>query len=546
MRGAVRLLALAVLAAGPPVVAEEAVDLGVVTRIRDEGFRRSHVMETAAYLTDRIGPRLTGSPAMKEANEWTRRRLEEWGLAAAHLEPYEFGRGWTFSRCALHLLRPQATPLAALPKAWTPGTDGRLRGTALRVDVKTEKDLEKYKGKLAGKLLLLDEAKTIKPPDDPIFDRLTNDELTELRSFEIPEARAGDFRRRGAERWKLARARDAFFLAEGALATVEGSSRDSGLLTVQGSNTGRDADDKPLPGVILAAEQYNRLLRLIEADQEVELELEVEARFLDTDRRAFNTIAELPGSDRRGEVVMVGAHLDSWHTGTGATDNAAGCAVVMEAVRILKALDLKLRRTVRIALWSGEEQGLLGSRAYVRDHFGSRPLSTDPEQQKLPVTLREEGWPIEVKPEHAKLAAYFNIDNGTGKVRGIYAEENSAVVPIFGSWLAPFADLGADTVTLRRTGGTDHQSFDRVGLPGFQFIQDELDYQSRTHHTHMDVYDHLRREDLIQASVVLASVLYDAATRAEPLPRKPLPQKPPPGAESERRRTPEEPADAGR
>jgi Zn-dependent M28 family amino/carboxypeptidase len=275
--------------------------------------------------------------------------------------------------------------------------------------------------------------------------------------------------------------------------------------------------------VVLIPEDYNRILRLLERGPEVELEVDVDAAFLDGDPTANNTVAEIPGTGAAGEVVMVGAHLDSWHGGTGATDNAAGCAVAMEAVRILRALAVAPRRTIRIALWSGEEQGLLGSAAYVAEHFASRPEPEDPAERELPPGLRQNPGPLTVKPDHTRLTAYFNLDNGGGRIRGVYTQENVAVEPIFTAWLAPFRDLGAGTVTARNTRGTDHQSFDRVGLPGFQFVQDGLDYTSRTHHTVADGYDHLVRDDLIQASVVLASFLYHAAMRPEMLPRKPLP-----------------------
>jgi Zn-dependent M28 family amino/carboxypeptidase len=275
----------------------------------------------------------------------------------------------------------------------------------------------------------------------------------------------------------------------------------------------------------MAAEHFNRLSRLLDRKLPVELELDVRARFIDQDPMAYNTVAEIPGTDRKGEVVMLGAHMDSWHTGTGATDNGAGVAVTMEAVRILRALDLHPRRTIRIALWSGEEQGLLGSRAYVREHFASRP--EQPGDAELPFFQRPVRGPLTIKPEHAKLSGYFNVDNGTGKIRGIYTQQNAAVVPIFEAWLRPFADLGATTVTMRNTGGTDHQSFDAVGLPGFQFIQDEGDYSTRTHHTNMDVLDRAQKDDLMQASVVLASFVYNTAMRDELLPRKPLPRESP-------------------
>ncbi len=308
---------------------------------------------------------------------------------------------------------------------------------------------------------------------------------------------------------------------------MEPSSRLNGVVRVAGGGSWEPGQSVGVPALVMAAEHYNQILRLVEHGRPVELEIDIAARFHDGDLQAYNTVAEIPGTDKKGEVVMAGAHLDSWHSGTGATDNAAGSAVVMEAARILKALGVKPRRTIRFALWSGEEQGLLGSRAYVKQHFATRPESRDPQQQELPERYRDDTWPLDLKPEHARLAAYFNLDNGAGRIRGIYAEENVAVKPIFAAWLTPFADLGAGAVTLRATSGTDHVPFDRVGLPGFQFIQDKMDYRTRTHHTQLDTYDHLKRQDLMQASVIMAAFLYDAAMRPEPLPRKPLPQEAP-------------------
>ncbi len=307
---------------------------------------------------------------------------------------------------------------------------------------------------------------------------------------------------------------------------MEASARAHGIVRVTSGGSHEPEEGAGVPALVMAREHYNEIVRRLDAGRPVEVEVDVAARFHEDDTRAYNTVAEIPGTDKKGEIVMAGAHLDSWHASTGATDNAAGVAVVMEAVRILKALGVKPRRTIRVALWTGEEQGLVGSVAYVKQHFATRPETTDPEQKKLPERFRDDTWPLQLKPEHGKLSAYFNLDNGTGKIRGIYTEENAGVRPIFEAWLAPFADLGANTVTLRRTGGTDHMPFDQVGIPGFQFIQDEIEYGSRTHHTHLDDYDHLRREDLMQASVVMASFLYHTAMRPELLPRKPLPREP--------------------
>jgi carboxypeptidase Q len=524
------LAALAVLALALPASsnAEEPVDLVMVSRIREEGFRHSQVLETARQLSDGIGPRLTGSPQLKEANEWTRRRFEEWGLANAHLEPYPFGRGWSFSRAAVHMIKPQAMPLHALPKSYTPGTGGPVRGPVVIAVLKKEADLEPWKGKLAGKVVLIDNPREMPEPGKEAPRVLSEDDLRELERYEIPEERdAEEHKKTIISRASFRLALSRFLADEKVLATLEPSTRPWGVIRATRAGSYNPGESVGVPVLVMEAEQYNRLHRMVSGGKEAELEIEVEARFHDEDPNAYNTLAEIPGTDRTGrsEMVMAGAHLDSWHTGTGATDDAAGCAIVMEAMRILKALKVKPKRTIRAALWTGEEQGLFGSMAYVTENFGSWSGPTDPQRRALlyPYIWQNEGT-LRVRPEHARLSAYFNIDNGGGRIRGIYAENNAAVKPVFEAWLAPLHDLGADTVTLRSTEDTDHEAFMDVGLPGFQFIQDELDYYARTHHSNMDVYDHLQRENLIQASVVLATFLYHAAMRPERLPRLPLPE----------------------
>jgi carboxypeptidase Q len=522
------VLVLALPASSSASNAEEPVDLAMVSRIRDEGFRHSQVMETVRQLTDGLGPRLTGSPQLKEANEWTRHRLEEWGLANAHLEPYPFGRGWSFSRAAVHMIKPQAMPLHALPKAYTPGTDGPVRGPVVIAVLKKEADFEAWKGKLAGKIVLLDEARDLSKTVEAKPREYSEEGLHDLEEYEIPEERDPvEYKKAIMARSSFRLALTRFLADEKPLAVLEPSFRPWGVLRVTRSGSYKPDESVGVPSLVMASEQYNRLYRMTSEGKEVELEVEVAARFHDEDRNAYNTVAEIPGLQRgeREELVMVGAHLDSWHTGSGATDNAAGCAIVMEAMRILKALKVKPKRTIRVALWTGEEQGLYGSVAYVTDNFGSWSGPEDPEHRALiPSYAWQNEGTLRIRPGHARLSAYFNVDNGGGRIRGIYAESNSAVKPIFDAWLAPFHDLGADTVTLRSTEDTDHEAFVDVGLPGFQFIQDELDYSARTHHSDMDVYDHLQREDLVQASVVLASFLYHAAMRPEKLPRLPLPE----------------------
>ena len=539
------MLLLALVLSSLPLFAEEPVDYSMMTRIRDEGLHRSQVMDTLFHLTDVIGPRLTGSPQLKTANDWTRDRFASWGLANAHLEGYPFGRGWSFSGCEVRMVAPRMARLQALPKAWTPGTNGALRGAAIRVKAESAQDLEAYRGKVAGKILLLSEPKDFNAPaearpqpDGTTFlnlpERFSREDLEKIASYEIRESRGprSDFSKRLA----LRNAIREFAIQEKVLATLEVSGRADGIVGVSGGGSWEPGKEGAVPALVMTAEHYNEIARLLDHDQPVELEIEVAARFHDDDPQAYNTLAEIPGTDKKDEIVMAGAHLDSWHAGTGATDNAAGSAVVMEAARILKALGVKPRRTIRFALWSGEEQGYFGSNAYVRQHLATRPEA--PGNPDVPQAFREETWPLTLKPEHAKISAYFNLDNGSGKIRGVYTQENAAVQPIFAAWLAPFADLGADTISLRNTGSTDHVQFDGVGIPGFEFIQDPLDYFSHTHHTDLDTYDHVQAKDLMQASVIMAAFLYDAAMRPEMLPRKPLPQAPPKKTETKKETAP--------
>ncbi|HEX6900500.1 MAG TPA: M20/M25/M40 family metallo-hydrolase [Thermoanaerobaculia bacterium] len=524
----ISVFALILLLVLPLPASTETVDLGMMSRIRDEGLNRSQVMDHLFHLTDVIGPRLTASPQLKEATEWTRSQFADWGLANAHLEGFQFGRGWSFTACEVRMTSPRAFPLLALPKAWTPGTNGPIRGQVVQVEISSEEDLEKQRGKLGGKILLLDKAAEFDKLADAQYERNSREDLEKMSEFEFDaDSEEGNWRAGALKRWKFRKAFNQFLEQEKILATVETSGRINGIVRVSGGGSWEPGESVGVPALVMAAEHYNQILRLLDNGKTVEMEVDVAARFHDDDLKSYNVVAEIPGTDKKDEIVMAGAHLDSWHGGTGATDNAAGSAVVMEAARILKALGVKPRRTIRFVLWTGEEQGLLGSVAYAKQHFATRPETTDPEQKALPERFREETWPLQLKPEHGKLAAYFNLDNGSGMVRGIYAETNAAVKPIFEAWLEPFHDLGATTVTLRATGGTDHVSLDRVGLPGFQFIQDDLDYFSRTHHTNLDTYDHLQPKDMKQASTIMAAFLYNAAMRPEPLPRKPLPQAPP-------------------
>jgi hypothetical protein len=524
-----------------PATAQEKLDWATLGRIRDEGFRRSQVMETAGQLTDVHGPRLTGSPQYKKAADWARQQLETWGLANSHLESWSFGRGWSFDRCSAHVVAPMSFPLVALPKAWTAGTSGPVRGRVLRVKVDSEADVEALKGKVAGMVLWVGEARDLKAPEDGgVFKRYTDQQLDEIEQYQIPGPRG----QRGPrpfdretfmKRRRLQQALDKLYEAEKPLAVVEPSERDANVLRLGGARSYKKGDPQPVTQLVVSASQWGRVARLLDRKLDVEVEIDVRAAFHEDDTNGYNVVADLPGTDRKGELVVLGAHLDSWHPGTGATDNGAGTAVMMEAIRILKAIDARPKRTIRVGLWGGEEQGFLGSRAYVSEHLASRPERKEEGSDDIPSFLRNEPpAPMALKADHARLAAYFNLDNGTGKVRGIYLQENAAAKPVFESWLDAVKDLGATRVTMRNTGGTDHIPFDGVGLPAFQFIQDPIEYMDGsffgTHHTDMDVYDRLQRDDLMQAAVVIATFAYNAAAREEMLPRKPQPPIAPPAA----------------
>ena len=512
--------------------ATEPVDWDTVNRIRAEEFNHSQVGDTLEYLSDVIGPRLTGSPQLDQARAWIRKQETGWGLVNVHDEVYDehFGRGWNYRSASLQLLAPRQQPLYALPRAWTPGTKGPVEGEAQLLVIKTKEDLEKRHGELKGKILLVDEARRINPGAEPAFKRHDAASLGELQTFQIADdglAKQLKERREDiVKRDKLLKDINPLLEEEGVLAVVHISGYDNGILQVQAGGSRKAGESAGVPDVVVGAEQYNTLVRLLEHQQTVRLRLDVDAGFTsDTDQPAYDVVAEIQGTGPKGkaeEVVILGAHLDSWHSATGATDNGAGVATVLEAVRLIRKLDLKPKRTIRVVLWTGEEQGLLGSAGYVSNHFASWPEPTDPQEKLIPVFAREYKEPPQRKPEWDKVAAYFNLDNGSGRIRGVYAQENAAVVPIFKAWLEPFADVGATIVSLRNTSGTDHLSFDRVGLAGFQFVQDPLDYGSRTHHTTLDTFDHVQIEDLKQAAAIIASFAWHAANREDKLPRKPL------------------------
>lgn len=523
-------------------LAQDAADLNVVHRIKNEAFQKGKVADHLQSLTDRYGPRLTASPEYDASAEWIMARAREWGLANIHVEKWgPFGRAWSLKRFSVHMTAPQYAPLSGIPLAWSDSTNGTVSAEALLVPIR-EADMEKfeidiarirkeYAGKLKGKILLTTSTRQLTLQLQAPAKRLTEAELNDrfkapdpqvsktfdysrLALPEDPEERT-EFLRNAPrafrealsdKRKELRRQLHDLLRKEGVVALFTSDRRSDGG-TVFGESAGwwEAKYATPLPVVTLTPEHYGRIARLLTAKTPVRLDLEIKAEMSKDDVSPTNVVAEIPGGSKANELVIVGAHLDSWTGGTGATDNAAGCSVAMEAMRILKALNLKLDRTVRMVLWSGEEQGLHGSKEYVKAHYG------DPKTMQL-------------KPEHERVSAYLNLDNGSGKIRGVYLQGNDAARPVFERWFSPFRDLGVTTITIRDTGGTDHLSFDAVGIPGFQFIQDPLEYSSRTHHSNMDVYDHTQAPDLMQAAAVMASVIYHAANRAEMMPRKPLPE----------------------
>jgi hypothetical protein len=496
------LLVLVTFEAG----AQEKLDLQMLDRIRAEGLQNSKIVDLLIYLCDVYSPRLPASPQYNQAGEWVVGKAKELGLANAAMEPYgTFGRSWELQKYYAAMTAPQYMPLIGYPKAWTPGTNGVLKGQAVLLQPKTVADLDKYKGKLKDAIVLTQGEQDMTISFDPMAMRLLEADLAKLMLAPEPGARRpmNPQMQDMAARQQLQQAVGKFLKAEGAGCIVEPGRGKFGTVFVSSGGSRTKGAEMPIPAIAVANEHYNRLVRLLQKDIPVTLEIEVQARFTADDLPGTNVVAEIPGTDPKlkSELVMLGGHFDTWHAGTGATDNNAGSAVAFEAMRILKTLGVKPRRTIRMALWDAEESGFVGSRGYVANHFFDR-------------TKKEK------KPEYDKLSAYFNYDNGSGKIRGIYAQNNSAVVPIFEAWLKPIHDLGAATVTLRNTSGTDHLPFDAVGLPGFQFIQDDLEYDTLTHHSNMDVFDHLSKPDLIQSATIMAWFVYNAAMRDEKLPRK--------------------------
>jgi hypothetical protein len=510
------VLAVALFAA--PLTAQERIDTAAISRIKNEERDRSQVMEIASWLTDVYGARLTGSPSAKAAGDWTAKKLNDWGMANVKLEPWgPFGRGWSNERMVAQAVSPRAFPIIAYAAAWTPGTTGAVKGEVVMVKADSAPDLEKYRGKLRGKIVFAQPARDSVPPHFTAdASRLADSSLSRLGDAPFtPDAPRGGPNAGGnnpqAARFRAAqefqRSLASFLADEGVLAIVTPGRGDDGTVFSGASGSRDPQNPTKVPGILFSSEHYGRIARMVDKGVPVTVELDVKNNFYDDDPSSFNIVAEIPGTDRKlkDEVVMLGAHFDSWHTGTGATDNAAGSAVMLEALRLIKATGLKPRRTIRIGLWTGEEQGLLGSRAYVKEHFG------DPQTMQLK------------QPAHERFAGYFNVDNGTGAIRGVYLQKNQSVAPIFKSWMAAFNDPRIHTLTANNTGGTDHLAFDAVGLPGFQFIQDPVDYGSRTHHSNMDVYERLVPGDMKHNAAVVATFVYLTANRDEKLPRKPAP-----------------------
>ena len=545
------LALIALLAALPLLAQSEKIDFDAIARIKAEGMQRSQVMELNSWLSDVYAPRVTGSPTYDKAAKWAMDKMREWGLVNVRTEGWTdqrgFDRGWTNDKFYMQAVSPERFPIPGTPTAWTPGTNGLVSGEVVLVTGTTAEDLAPFKGRLKGKWIMTQAAPDVPAMWQAPSTRYTADELAALEGpqpapeFGVtppgqraaaaqapqpppqPGAPAGG---RGGQGGNL---RNDFLRAEGVLGVISTAPRGHGIYTVGGTRTNDPATT--LPAIVIAAEQYGRIARTVAKKIPVTIEADIRNTY-HPKPQVYNIVGEIPGTDKADEVVLIGAHFDTWHAGTGAADDGNGSAAMMEAMRILKATGVKLRRTVRSGLWGAEEQGLIGSYEYVSVHYVNRPVpaSGAPGAGGPPAAAGQRGAggagapqaPLELKPEHAKFSVYFNIDNGTGAIRGIYTQGNEAIVPIFRQWIEPFRSLGMTTVTTRNTGGTDHQSFDRVGLPAFQFIQDDIEYDTVTHHTNMDTYERLQPRDNIQMATIAAGFAYLAANRDELLPRKPL------------------------
>jgi carboxypeptidase Q len=563
---------IAAAAALPLGAAGEKIDYDAINKIKQQGMsaQTSQVMEISSWLTDVHGPRLTGSPNLQKAGEWAAAKMKEWGLQNVALEPWadkanQFAHGWTNDKFYMAAVSPQAFPIPGTPTSWTPGTNGLVRGDVALVTETTQEDLQKHAGKLKGKWILTQAAPDVAAFWNPLATRETAEELARMELANAPAPEFGVANPNAAGRGGGGRGgfgqgtpfnRNEWFKTEGAAGLLSTTPRGHGIYLIGGGD--RNAEPTAgLPRISIPAEQYGRLARMVAKNLPVTIEADIKNTYI-PNPPMFNVVGEIPGTDLASEVVMLGAHFDSWHASTGATDNVAGSAAMMEAMRILKQSGVKLRRTVRIGLWTGEEQGLIGSRDYVKAHFGgcndpaaagrgaaaaptttatttaatsaSAPGGASAGRAGAPAPAPQRGGGrggcqtgYTFKPEHAKFSGYFNIDNGTGAIRGVYLQGNDAVGPIFREWIEPFRSLGMTAITIRNTGGTDHQSFDALGLPGFQFIQDDVEYGTMTHHTNLDSYERLQPSDMMKNATIAASFAFLAANRDEKLPRKPAP-----------------------
>lgn len=507
------ILATYLLMVSALLFSQEFLDDKTLSIIKKHGMEKSEVLDIAGWMTNIYGPRLTGSPMLDKATDWALQTLNKWGLHNVHTETWgPFGQGWELQHFSVHVIQPNYFPVLAYPKAWSPSGSGPLEGEVIFLDVNDEADLTKYKGKLKGKFVLIDTIREVKEWFEAPADRMDAEELLDLAN--APEPTHNVFRNFGGNLQSMTSKLWSLLYDEQPLAVIDRSYKgDLGVVFVSGARAknGRPYDKgaEIIPQMTMSVEHYNRVIRMLQNGQKVRMSMDLKSQYTNADGMEHNIIAEIPGTDLANEVVMFGAHFDSWHAATGATDNAAGSAVMMEAARILTKTiaesGIKPRRTLRLALWTGEEQGLLGSRAYCNEHFADKD---------------KDGNVTGPNASSEKISAYYNLDNGTGKIRGVYLQGNTLVEPIFRKWLEPFREMDATTLTLSNTGGTDHLSFDRLNIPGFQFIQDPVAYSTRTHHSNMDNFDHLVGDDLKQAATIIAAFVWQTAQRNEKLPRK--------------------------
>ncbi len=506
------------------------VDQATIAKIRGEAMTQSQAMETHWWLSEGFGPRATGTPGYQAAADWAMKKFAEWGLKNVHIERFPFGQGWSIDRFSVHLLTPQPAPLVGMPRWYSPSTKGTVTADVVYVRASNEADLAKYKGQLAGKIVILQAARAVRMLEDRVVLRMNDADWKEAMTLPEPRPAAASPGASGAGAkgamtpQQFAQLVQRFLVTEGAAAVLDrGSDNDlsaggsdlswqtqrvDGGTIFPGNGGSRDPKaPQQVPSATLAVEHYNRLVRLLEHGPPVRMEVNIQTRFhpeTNPEGNAFNIIAEIPGSDLAHEVVIMGAHFDTYPYATGATDNTTGSTAMIEAVRVIQKLGLKPRRTIRLALWAAEEQGLLGSRNYVARHFFD-PATKTP------------------KPEHANVQAYFNLDNGTGRIVGIWGQNNTGAMKNFEQWGQALKDLGWKNVSPRSVSQTDHGSFEEAGIPGFQFIQERLEYNSRTHHSNMDTFDHVQKDDVIQQGAVAAVFAWYAANAPERLPRKPLP-----------------------